>query len=161
MEYAVEMVIFIFSLVLNVQAKFSSDIQYVPCQHLTVETKKCVDRSFSNEDYLQNKNLLQDETNLIRISGAVSDVEITSSEPGKCYKEQKIKVELFVKKQLSQAKIFVLSKRCSELPKKYRVMVKNNFCDTPGALMIEDCFFEFLTHNNRVLISEFIEGKEL
>ena len=150
------MIGFLFSLVFSVQAKYSSEIKFIPCNELTIELKACENRKFSNSELLRSSSTLVRRREIHRVHGALVFAKISNAKPGKCHKDQKIDLKNYRRFAAKEANLYILNKKCEDLPKKdYIVSLTNLFCDTPGAYEIESCFFSFLEGKHKMRIAQF------
>ncbi|GAB4013387.1 MAG: hypothetical protein Fur0010_10220 [Bdellovibrio sp.] len=113
----------------NLNAKLAREAFQVPCEQLEIKVESCSKLTLNP----------QPKKHELSYQGALVDALIVSSTPVKCHPKQEVRFELLNDPiRPGKKKIFIKDQTCEKLPSK--VFYQRTYCDTPGALMIHDCF---------------------
>lgn len=125
----ISLLLFSFSFI-HAEAKFSREVFRRPCTLITFEVISCKDAVYSNE---AKKAPLE-------YRGILIEAQIKDNQPTKCRANHEMDLNLFQKnkKHPGRSSLFVRGANCKEPPTK--ATKTNQFCDTPGANSVPECF---------------------
>lgn len=139
-----------FSILLSLpaHAKFTAETFKIPCHKLKVKVNSCEPMVIKSSDY---KNTQKKE---LSYQGAVLEAQIESDEAIQCSPKQEMDQSRFRPFPKGVRKLFVVQGSCLKLKKDsvHQLKNRNFFCDTPGAMGIEECLFSTASRKNRWLI---------
>lgn len=135
-------------LIPQAQAKFAAFVMQIPCHKMQVKIASCQAKKIKNTD------LKPDTKNLISYQGALVSAQILSDAATKCSAEQKMDTKRFRAFKNEKRNFFVIQGSCQKLKTDTKTSFQNQnyFCDTPGAMGINECFLNTLSRKNRWLI---------
>jgi len=137
-------VFLLYFLSVTTHAKFAAWVVNIPCTSVKLEVHSCERAEYTNLKKIQLKGSL--------VSGHIIETKAI-----KCSDKQVVDRKHYKKPSFDQKKFLVIDKSCKEVEKKIiHLRVGKNFCDTPGALEIKDCFYGHLESKYKMIITQFI-----
>lgn len=138
-------------------AKFAPWVVEIPCSSLKIEVQKCDSVQINNYQMGANKRHKK-----IQLIGARVEAIVLEETPTKCLGQLKFDLKRFSKKfqNLNQPSSFILRDQfCPRLLKNRLLNVRTLkfLCDTPNAMMIEECFLAAIQHKQKSLIVDLIK----
>lgn len=121
----------LFFLTTTANAKFAREVFDMPCEQLTFSANSC-------EPLTLNPNPKKGE---LSYTGVIVDANVSKVELVKCHPKQNMRPELVeFHIETGPQKLFINKGDCKKLPT--TVIVPRQFCDTPGAMSVPECFVQ-------------------
>lgn len=132
-------------------AKFAMSAFQIPCHEMEIEISSCEAKQVKGSD-LKTKYIKKRKDPSVQ--GALIQGKILSDKAVKCNQKQKMDMTKFRSKENQKKKLFVIQGSCLELKTGQKVKVQNQrfFCDTPGAMEINECFYNALARKFQAII---------
>lgn len=149
--------IFIACFSLSASAKFAPWVVEIPCSSIKIEVQKCDSIQINNYQMGAKKSHKK-----LVLTGSKVEAIVLEETPTKCIGQKIIDLKRFSKKfqKLNRPSNFILRDQfCPSLLKNRLLNVRTSkfLCDTPNAMMIEECFHAAIEHKQKSLIVDLIK----
>lgn len=142
---------------ITTSAKFAPWVVEIPCSSLKIEVQKCESFQTNNHKLIRNPNQKK-----LQLVGSRIEALVLEETPIKCLGQKKIDLKRYSKKfqSLNQSSTFIVrNQSCPDLEQNKVAFVRTVklLCDTPNAMMIEDCFLGAIQQKEKSLIVDLLK----
>jgi ribosomal protein S17 len=132
-------------------AKFAASAFKMPCHEMEIKISSCEGKDVKGSDLRKRyRKNVKDPS----VQGAFIQGEVLSDKAVQCHTGQKMDTSKFRSKEKQKKKFFVIQGSCLKLKVGSTTKVTNlrSFCDTPGAMEINECFYSALARRFQSII---------
>lgn len=135
-------------------ARFAQEVFQRPCDLIVLEVKECTPKTFSNRNELKQQRNIDTpfpEKSILTYQGIVVKGAVLQSSPTKCDKNQKIKLSQYRPLVVGMKDFFIHKGKCPKIKgNSLSFVVTKQFCDTPGAISVPECYIQKIKRENNV-----------